>query len=248
MFFLLLFLFSVLLFLLSRHYSAAVPACFVSFSAGDAVHKANQSLQRFANRVFNRGVFSQELYHTPASLAPSFYDALSPQMRTSERGHHFWSWKPYIILQAMRTSPPDTVICYLDSGAFFWRNVSSLLRAAKRKGRLFFPNFHPNENFCKPIDGATPEFLKQRQLDASCVLFTNTPENERFVQTWLDRCMCYECVSDELPRGVDWGGQHRHDQALLSLLVWDRGDGENEEFISKFLYIVHHRRRKLGFF
>ena len=158
----------------------------------------------------------------------------------------------------MQKVPDGTIVVYLDSGAYFKTDITPLVNTSRRYGRLFFNNFHDNTKYCKcyPVQEVLPnnptkqqKFWKSLQLDASCMLISNTSENKRFIQQWLDWCLDFNFVSDsETDKCKNQPGfrDHRHDQALLSLCAFINPKGQKfESLATKYYYIKHHRRRHL---
>ena len=227
---------------------------FVSFAGGDKVHYANQELQKIPNEKFIPNL-NHGYYENDSTIGEAYYNQLSPELRKSTIGFHCWSWKPYIILNTMLKEPINTIIVYLDSGAYLKRNIQSLITLAERYGRVFFNNWHDNTKYCKcePVNSQLrskteqKRFMNKLQLDASFMLIKNTIENQEFIKKWLNLCMNYDFVSDSKSFNCQEGKSfidHRHDQALLTLVAFMNPQGQT--FLnSKTLYINHHRKRKL---
>jgi len=88
------------------------------------------------------------------------------------------------------------------------------------------------------------------QLDASVLLLRNTPANREFIATWLAYCgdarvltdMPNQCGLPDLPGFVE----HRHDQAILSVLWWRERDRLRHALCdsdTKASFLRHHHRR-----
>jgi hypothetical protein len=233
-----------------------IDVVFVSFGAGE-VHIANQDIQRKFNLQHN-SFFSKTHYATPTSLHASYYNRLCPSLQSSKRGFFFWSWKPALILQAMDTTSPGSVVVYLDAGSYFKRNISTLVQRARRYGRVLFNNTHTNAPHCKgtpvarhiPTIAGQNRFWNMKQLDASLMLFVNNPLNRSFLEVWLQWCLDYELVSDsptlDLANDPKFK-EHRHDQALLTIAAFNNPTGQMiQSPLQKHYYTNHHRRRHIS--
>lgn len=229
---------------------------FVSFAGGGEVHRANQALQKIPNEKFIPNLRCA-YYENDSTIGPEYYNKLSPNLRNSTRGFHYWSWKPYIVLKTMLKEPNNTVIVYLDSGAYFKSTIKPLITMADKYGRIFFNNFHDNTKYCKcePVNAQLHSnterrrFLETLQLDAALIVLKNTTENQNFVKKWLDLCMIHSFVSDSKSLNCEEihdFADHRHDQALLTLVAFMNPAGQTFlDNAKKNEFIIHHRRRSL---
>ena len=237
------------------HFSGKV--FFVSFAGGTSpVHLANQAMQKVPNKQFIPGL-TQEFFENDKTIGSAYYDRLSTELKESKRGFHYWSWKPFVVLKTMQQVPLNSIIVYLDAGAYLTNDISRLLSYAEKCGRVFFNNSHDNTGYCKcePVHAFIPDeakrkvFFKTRQLDAAFFVLLNTPANQKFVETWLQSCLNYSYVSDKKSvccKESETFLDHRHDQALLTLLRYSNHNGDTLlPFTEKFRYINHHRRRSL---
>jgi len=236
---------------------SAIPTVFVSFAGGgNPVHIANQDMQKKPNQEFIPNL-QKTYYETDKTLQDDYYTKLSPELKDATRGFHYWSWKPYVTLRAMYDSPDGVVIIYLDTGAFLKRSIQALVEFAQQYGSIFFNNFHDNTSYCKcePVqklltsDVDRSKFRKTLQLDAAFYLVLNNSENRKFMKEWLDVCLDYSLVSDSKSKDCSESSafhDHRHDQALLTLVAFKYPKLQKLfPHSKKHWYINHHRRRSL---
>ena len=226
---------------------------FVSFAAGD-VHLKNQELQKQKNIQYNETTFHDTVYHNPKTLPAAYFDSLCQELKSSTRGFHYWSWKPWIILEMMNQTPLNTVIVYLDAGAYFKRDIHPLISQVYARNRIFFNNKHTNNQYCscepmsKLLLDTNHKFSNTLQIDASCVLLLNTLDNKLFVRDWLKACLNYNYISDYISTTCDNVSdfiEHRHDQSLLSIIAKNNHIGQSFfSPLTKMFYINHHRNRQ----
>jgi hypothetical protein len=218
----------------------------LSYAAGDPIHSANQRALVASARQCGG-------FDTIRSLGP---DASAPPARANRTpGAGYWHWKPRIILAALESAAPDDLVVYLDAGARLRRPFAPLFDLARRHDAVLFANDYFNAAYTKRdafiLTGTdTPACHGARQLDAALMLWRNTPAARQFVARWLEACTDPRALTDapgacgapELPQFR----AHRHDQALLSLLLWRDHRSAALAVLPrrvKYRFIQHHRRR-----
>jgi hypothetical protein len=156
------------------------------------------------------------------------------------RGAGYWAWKPWAILQAMDASEPEDVIFYQDCG-FGYRYLAllplrRLTMLAREKGfvaGVVCPQYGPNRMWnrrrCLEMMGCAgrDDIVEAPSVQATLSFWSNTPEARTFVCEWLDWCLQLDAIRDALPeeRAAEAADfvEHRHDQAILTNLVYLRG-------------------------
>jgi hypothetical protein len=178
-----------------------------------------------------------------------------PCLFNESEGAGYWIWKPQIILDALERSAPDDIVVYVDSGARLRRPLAPLITLVCRLDAVLFANDHANVPYTKRdayvLTGTdSVECHATTQLDAALMIWRNTAKSRRLVSDWLQACCDARALTDD----PNVCGQpdlpsfraHRHDQALLSLIVWR--DRPNYALAvlprrAKFRFLEHHRRR-----
>ena len=224
----------------------------LSYAAGPPVHSANQrALAASASRV---GGF--DCVESKGPLAVDHPLRMSHAgVLADKEGAGYWIWKPQIILEALETAAPDDIIVYVDSGARLRRSFEPLVALARAHDAVLVRNDHANATHTKRdayvLTGTdNADCHGAPQLDAALMLWRNTAPSRRLVSAWLDACRDARALTDQpsvcgLPELPSFRA-HRHDQALLSLLVWrDRRDYALALLPrrAKYRFIEHHRRR-----
>lgn len=145
------------------------------------------------------------------------------------RGAGYWIWKPYFIQKKLQEIDEGDFLIYMDSGAYFEKSPDDLLRMINHKGVLTFSlAAHKQSRWCKKdcfieVFGNTEEnFHDEIQILASFIFIRKCPKSLDFVNKWLELCQKEYLLTDTqslTPNYPDFE-EHRHDQALLSLLVY----------------------------
>lgn len=147
---------------------------------------------------------------------------------SKSRGAGYWLWKPYIILDMLNKIDENDYLIYMDSGAYLIKSPDDYLRMINHKGLLTFSlGIHKQSTWCKKdcfdeIFGEEHNYYDELQIFASFIFMRKCEYSVKFIENWLQHCCNHQLITDEpsiLPNYPDFK-EHRHDQALLSLLVY----------------------------
>jgi hypothetical protein len=153
------------------------------------------------------------------------------------RGGGYWLWKPYAIYNTLLNANDGETVLYLDSmylftepfmeGLFEFRPNELPLVIFKNKAG---ESEAPFRMLCKKhvivkygVEKAVDEDIPE--VWAGCICVKKTPETLEFIKKWLDMCQVYEDITDS-PSTIPnepYFNDHRHDQALLTVLCYMRG-------------------------
>ena len=149
----------------------------------------------------------------------------------NQRGYGFWLWKPYIILKVLETLKDGDFLVYADAGCTInpggigrYREYKSMLESSPF-GLLAFQLYACNDNeYIKRATleyiGATDQDKNTPQIITTALMIKKTEQSVKFVRDWYQIASIYEFIDDshhqeEFAEFRD----HRHDQAIFSLLV-----------------------------
>lgn len=185
----------------------------------------------------------------PEALDPAFRRD-NAAILSQPRGAGYWLWKPQIILQELDRLAPGEVLVYSDAGRNSYyqlhRFPSRLVEKARARGFLLgpiIPQHGPMSRWCKRdafiLTGMDrPEIAALPPIQATWSLWTNCPEARRFIAFWLEVSCDPRALSDQPNElGDDFPGfcDHRHDQALMSLIAY-RETAPHLDYASRGLY------------
>ena len=202
-------------------------------------------LPAFAAEARATGFFDEVHALGPADLDADFaaqHAALLAKQPPS-RGCGYWLWKPQAALQVLRRLAPGEVLVYADAGASlhaencgrFWRYVA--LAASRPNHVLSFEMARArapaDAAWCK-ADAALALGLRVNgsemlspQLHATYFFMARSEANEALLSEWRDLAAAqgYHLLDDSASVAPNAPGfiEHRHDQALFSLLRKARG-------------------------
>lgn len=154
------------------------------------------------------------------------------------RGAGYWLWKPFIILMVLRKHLKDgDVLFYADSGSHFVHRADPVIELCQSRRDLPLLLFtledeHQNRVWTKRdcfhyLGLDRPDITDAPQILGSFVVCERCPAVIDFIAEWL-RCAEDERLLTDLPNTCGLPDypefrDHRHDQAILSLLA--RRDG-----------------------
>jgi hypothetical protein len=179
------------------------------------------------NEAIREG-FTTILSYTREDLEQSEFYEDNKYILDMKRGAGCCLWKPYYILQALR-SPlpiPDPVI-YVDCGDQLKSGfLNFMLNRLTQVDAVFTENVHINKFHTKRdcfvnMDDDTPEYWDHPQMEAGIIGFNNTIDNRLFIEDWLYWCKHPEVVVDGPSETKNFEGytNHKCDQSILTNLV-----------------------------
>lgn len=178
--------------------------------------------------------FDEVLSFGPNDIDLEFSEKYKDILR-KERGNGLWLWKPYFINRVINESNDGDYIFYLDSGAFFIRDVRLLLPYISEDNPMFVTDIPLMEcNWTKPscIEYFQAEqFRLTNQIQGGILLFLVNAKTRAFFHDYLNICKDTRLL---YPEGLgkhdsiiqNYGDQfvaHREDQSVFSLMCKIRG-------------------------
>jgi len=217
---------------------------FVSYADG-GVYIANQ--RALTHSALNKCV-DFFMHFGPHSIDEEYFKK-HQSILTQPRGAGYWLWKPYVVLKMLEQVPENDFVLYVDVGSLLIKPVDSLIERLGDADILIFKNVHKNKghvkrDLLKLMDLDHEEVLNALQLQAGYIFARNTGGARKFIKKWLKLCEIERAITDspsvdEYPSFID----HRHDQAILSLLVLKYPEKVAlMEFGETFEYFIQHRR------
>lgn len=141
------------------------------------------------------------------------------------RGAGFFSWKPFIIADTLSQCDPDDIVCYLDASTTMKVDPTPVIESVKDV--LVCDSTWVNHDWikrdCFILMNCDKElYWNATQVWAGAVVVRNTELGNVFIAEW-GRCCCDRRIISDDPSvlGPELPGfrDHRHDQAVLTLLI-----------------------------
>lgn len=209
---------------------------FVTFGS---TPKYSAALARIEQQARQSGYFDTVTVYTQDTL-PGL-SAYAEFIAKHPRGYGYWFWKPLVILDRMADAGPDDIIVYADAGCGICTSPDAQLVWPIWCGivdrhpthRICFHHGHIEETWSKGdlsvLLGCAnaPAIMKTPQAWAGIQMMRNTPDNQALMCEWLELMTRDDghYVDDSPSRSPNAPGfrEHRHDQAIISLLMKLRG-------------------------
>lgn len=191
------------------------------------------SADKLKESALRNGCDDVKIY-TPEDLGDHFmtthYDLIG-----HERGFMYWSWKPFIILDALVKASYGDYIMYSDAGCLIISNVRAIIDRMEDDITLFGNGWKHCEwtkaDILHAINGAnmkiTPtmsgdvyslgELAMQEQTQASLIYFRVSERSRKFVKEWYAWSLHPGFIDDSpsIIPNIPTFADNRHDQSLL---------------------------------
>lgn len=203
---------------------------FLSYATGNFIDARDQLCQSAINVGFDHA-----LARSYEDLDKNFCDK-NQKILSQPRGAGYWLWKPQIILQELKKLDQGDVLVYSDAGRssyYKFRNFpKKCISLTKKHGFLLGPTIGqhgPMSKWTKRdafvlLDMDKPAIYNLPPIQATYSFWTPCKEAFEFLDQWIKACEDVRILTDipntqGLPNLEDFK-DHRHDQAVLSLLVY----------------------------
>jgi hypothetical protein len=222
---------------------------FLTFASSDL----KQSLSRIEKQAQALDFYDQLYFYTEHDLSPEFFDRFRQHLQIGSRGYGYWCWKPQILLQLLDKMNEGDVIQYTDAGCHLnikgierLTDYFNLAKNAKNGILAFqagtpgselqcdqrqFPLF-PDEEWIKGdlLDyfgvRDNKEVVTTPTIGAGIIFIRKCPQSLQLIQEWLEVIEAdFHFIDDTPSRSPNMSvfREHRHDQAIFSLLCKKHG-------------------------
>ncbi|MCM2476019.1 hypothetical protein HGO38_21315 [Rhizobium sp. CG5] len=213
------------------------------------------------------GVASDEVVPDGLTIMPPDWSETDAAfIRGNPRGFGYWLWKPLLIKALLEEMEDGSLLVYADGGCELSSRggprLLDYLQSASTTGGLFFSLPFAEAEYSKQelLDHmqATPEEVETTQVQGTILVLCNRADTRVLVDQWIALCRedGYRLLNDDCNPGRQSSRfrSHRHDQAILSLLVkrssfavipWeDNYDKPLYRILNSWIYLfpIHARR------
>jgi len=207
---------------------------FITFGDGNETYRA--AGQRIAVQARETGWFaSVQTFHEEdlPKLSSKWFETHRDFIRANARGFGYWMWKPFIILEVLKTLPEGEILLYADAGFEISKGGAAKFRGyldeVQRAEFLAFEITHPIHKWTKGDVFAyfsiapNSEIYFEDQLQSGLLFFRKTAKSLLFVSHWAELMAArgYSLLDDTVSVAPNSEGfvEHRHDQAILTVLA-----------------------------
>jgi hypothetical protein len=138
------------------------------------------------------------------------------------------SWKPYVILEALKKIKEGEILIYSDAGISFKASLKEIIERCNKKGIVLFESTPINRQWTKRdtfvlMGCDEKKYHDAKQLAANISLWKKTPASQKIVSEWLEFCKDTRIITSDpnvcgKPNFPDFI-EHRGDQSIISNLA-----------------------------
>jgi hypothetical protein len=154
----------------------------------------------------------------PDMIDDAFYLICKDILR-NKRGAGYWLWKPYIIIDSLNKAD---YVFYCDADVQVLKDPFCLFKDRDIVLSSNYPGII-NRNWVKKecYELIDKDVVDLPHLEACVIGFKNTRENYELINEWFVWCCKERYITDTLNEPqLDGFKDHRHDQALLTILKY----------------------------
>jgi len=180
--------------------------------------------QKFIHQTHKEG-FTQHPFNRENLKSTDFYQN-NKQILDESTGAGWWIWKPYFILDVLKSSKEGDFIIYCDCGDMFSPGLKSYVENTVTEddqclllvGNNINGQYTKRDCFIK-MNCDEEDYHNSNQLEVGFMVWKVCEESIKTVSEWLDFCTDLQIINndestlgEELPRFV----AHRNDQSVLT--------------------------------
>ena len=213
---------------------------FLSFGGGLGYRGASfrAAARRIGREAHRLGVFDEVAVHFDKDLKrdfPEFWKEHGAFINTHQRGCGYWLWKSFLILHHLNQIRDGDILMYVDAGCelnpYGRPRLMEYFELCSEHSTLTFRVQTPIKRWTKmdTLIRLDPELqtIEQYQNEGCVILLKREPKVIRLVEEWfaVSAENNYHYLDDSesvAPNDGDYR-EHRHDQAILTLLLIKQG-------------------------
>lgn len=203
---------------------------FITFGGG--AQRFIDAGKRLIEQAESTNYFDKLIFYTPKELQefPDFWNQHSDFISKNKRGYGYWIWKPYIIKKTMESMNDGDILLYLDAGCEIggskMERIPEFFNYVK-EDKLIGTTYPCREkDWCKMdllehFEMENSDLIETGQRQPGTVMYCVCEETRSIVDLWYHNCCNYHLIDDSpsLKKNVKTFREHRHDQAIFSLLT-----------------------------
>lgn len=187
--------------------------------------------QEFLHTTHNNDFFHHA--YTRGMLEETEFYKDNQEILDQETGAGWWVWKPYVILDTMKSIKDGDLLVYSDCGDMFSPGLQSYAEGTIGEDDicLLMLGNNKNKHYTKRdcfilMNCDEDDYWKSNQLEAGFMIWKVCDESRRIVEEWMNYCLNPQIImNDSSTLGEELNGfvEHRNDQSILTNLAIREG-------------------------
>jgi hypothetical protein len=223
----------------------------ISYADGE-VYQRNQNYLMLS--ALNKGIDTLIAFRRE-HIKKEFYEE-HKSILDKGRGAGYWLWKPYFIVETLKAMNENDILIYLDAGVYFDdKPIQPLIDTVNdpETSIILFESYHTNWHYIKrdafDIMGVDYSHRNDKQCGGGYIIIKKTETSVAFMNKFLHYCCNEQALTDSPSMEEEFSGfwEHRHDQAIISLLSFKEPKGikkiDGDGRIPSMWFFHLHRRR-----
>jgi len=203
---------------------------FITFGAGN--NNYIQAVNRLSNQIEETNLFDYIISYTDKDLKEDddFWEEHHYFIENNPKGYGYWLWKPYLIKKTISKMQNGDILLYLDCGCEIDINKKDLIYKYfeyVKNDLIIGSSTGCNEkDWCKmdlilKLDANKSYYLDSFQRQGGAVMYLVCDKTSLLIDEWYKICCYYHMIDDSpsMAANLDCFIEHRHDQAIFSLLT-----------------------------
>lgn len=189
------------------------------------------SQQKFLYQIHNKG-FIHAPFNRKNLEKTDFYQE-NKQILDEPTGAGWWIWKPYFILETMKSANEGDFIIYCDCGDMFSPGLKSYVESTISENDICLLLLGNNKNghytkrdcFIK-MNCDEKDYHESNQLEVGFMVWKVCQKSINIVSEWLNYCTDYQIINNDpsvLGEELSEFVAHRNDQSILTNLAIREG-------------------------
>lgn len=203
---------------------------FITF-ADESIYKSDRILREAENSRF----FKVCKAYSPDDFDTDFKNKHEAFIKANKRGYGYWLWKPYFILKTLAKYKEGDVVVFCDSGSSInlqgYERFGEYCALIQSWEAICYQIKHIEKSWNKKdtIDAVLNimdkpgyyEVCETNQITASFLMVKKCERMMNLISTWYNLACNYHLIDDSKSLNPNYPEfkEHRHDQAILSLLL-----------------------------
>ena len=211
--------------------------------------------ERLIEQARKTKYFDKTIFYTEKDLKNDkrFWSQHSEFILKNKRGYGYWLWKPYIIKKTMSAMRNGDILFYSDCGCEIGGDKQLLIPDFfdyVKTDKIIGSNACTEKYWCKKdlikyLDINSEEYLNSPQRQSGASIWLVCRETISLVNEYYKICCNYHMIDDSpsIEPNTEGFREHRHDQAVFSLLTKKLGI-YSKKTTENCIYITRNKSKK----